>query len=221
MDCFKTHVSLQVLTSSMATGHLGINGILVQRALYSKDNNVLASCVWVAIFKNLRQRLEHEISDRGFISCQALQDVFSNDHIATILNCVPRRDYESIFDHVSHHSLKTLALHILDSNPQTTKRFLQHPFDLSDETLFSQFATAGGTLHQWQRPVTAEDACIGWIFKHHWWIPPALKQSVVVEYPRDFIAPFYDRNKIGKGSYGTVWSLRVGGGNIIDYDDVR
>lgn len=204
----------------MATSHLGISRALFQRIFHADDNVPLASCSWAATVKELCEHLNLEVSDRKFISRQALQNILPPDQIARLLHCAPRRDRGNLLDHVSIHGLKILAVHLLDADHQRISSFLQHPFDLSDEALFAVFAEAGDTLLEWQRPVTAKDACIDWILRLHWQIPPTLEQNVVLKYPKDFIAPFYDRREIGKGSYGTVWSVRVGGGHIRDCEDV-
>ena len=202
----------------MATSHLGISTALFQRIFHADD--IVHFAFWAATIKELYERLNLELSDRKFISRQALQDILPNHQIARLLYCAPRRDRRNLLDYVSIHGLKLLAVHLLEADHQRISALLQHPFNLSDEALFANFAEAGDTLLEWRTPVTAKDACTDWILRLHWRIPPPLEQGVVLKYPRDFIAPFYDRKKIGTGSYGTVWSVRIGGGHIGDFKDV-
>ena len=198
---------------------MGIGRKLFRR-LFHPDNIPLASCSWVATVKELTKLLNLEIRDRKFISRQALHHILTKDKIARLLYHAPQRDRERLSDYVTTHGLKLLAIHLLDSNHQRIKSFLLNPFGLSDEAVFAVFAEAGDTLCEWQEPVTAKDLHIDWILKLHWLIPPTLDQNVILKFPKDFVAPVYDRKKIGKGSYGTVWSVRVGGGHIRDREDV-
>ena len=204
----------------MAASCVGISGVLFQKIFHADDNFPFFFCSWAATIKELYDRLQLELSNRKFISQQALQNILPNDQIARLLHCAPRQDRGNLLEHVRIHSLKTLAVHLLDADHWRMRLFLQHPFDLSDEALFANFAKSGKTLLEWQRPVTAKDACIDWILGLHWQIPPVLEQNIVLKFPKGFISPFYDYKQIGKGSYGTVWSLRVGGGHIRDCEDV-
>ena len=191
---------------------LGIFIVILQRSWTSGD--------WKATSDRLNKLLRAESSEKKFISRHALQTILSSHQVEKLLSCAPKRDRKQFLDHIIAHGLQLLAIHLLDGSHERIQHFLQQPLE-SDDQAFFEASYRVGDYQQWQRPPRYSKEAFKWVFDLHWQIPPILRQASIVRYPKNFVIPFFDDKFCGSGSYGTVYSAKLGGGHITGYAEVR
>lgn len=162
--------------------------------------------------------LNKELEDKRFISLQTLQDVLHRDQVRQLLQSTPHDGCDDVSEHINRHSLKFLALLILEGDHRRIYTYLNDPFRISD----AQFGCAeqfNGRFYRWKEPI---EPLYGYtLHDGHWKIPPILDPEVIVKYPNGFIMPFYNDTQLtGASSAGMLYKAQVGGGHLGDCDTV-
>jgi hypothetical protein len=172
----------------------------------------------IGYIDNIRNYFTKELKEKNFISVQTLQGVLHRDQVRQLLESTPHDGCDVVSEHISSHSLKFLALLILEGDHRRIHTYLNDPFGGSD-AYFGCAEGYNGHFYQWKEPNESLDGFT--LHEGHWKIPPVLDPEVIVKYPTGFIMPFYNAIQLTEASSsGMLYKAQVGEGHLENCDTV-